>query len=317
MGRYTLKIYDIKNKIIHKLKLYEQGYCKEKVRLTTIDKFILNHKTNTGEMENFNNQEELRQYYNQTFNQKLSEELDVYISYQANNEEKKLEVIYDNNNVIKYFTHLYTYLYQNNSKEKKVVKEVKKDEIWNLFVSLFEELIMSEFYYNFIMYGEGKTYINYRLKKFLENYYYAKYDSSYDGRETFYEAKKEIEKQLLSYKVLRGIQLSFDKFNQIYNSNVGIKSDILRKHLQLQQHNMLINEPIYKRGEEETQRQKYYTGNEEIDQFIGNKEYTVSEFSELIFEELGLTLDDLENYPELQEQLGIFPGEKTLTKKID
>lgn len=311
MGRYTLKIYDIKSKKDYKLKLYENGYCKEKVRLTTIDDFMLNHKTNTGGMQNFNNREELRQYYNQTFNQAINDNLDVYISYQANNEEKKLEVIYDNN-IIKYFAHLYTYLYQTNSTEKKVGKEIRKDKIWNLFISLFEELIMSDFYYKFIMYGEGKIYINYRLKKFLENYYYAKFDSSYDGRETFYEAKKEIEKQLLSYKVLRGVQLSFDKFNQIYNSNIGIESEILSKYLQ--QPNMTIAKSIVK---EELKRQKYHTGCEYIDQFIGNQEYSVSEFSELIFEELGLTLDDLENYPELQEKLGIFPGEKTLTKKID
>ncbi len=303
--RYTLKAYHRDTDKEYKIQLKEQGKLKEKVYLTTIDQFLLSHMTDKNGIENFQNKEEVFIYLNQHYGYQIPLDANLYISYQAEKNEKLLEVVYPEKQVLQYFSHLYTYLYQTKDSEKKVKEQLKYDSVWQHFLKLFKQNIKNETYYRFIMKEEGINYINSYLKKWIHNYLdFIHYETS-DEQEMFLEARNKIKEQLQYYKVLRGIELSYKKYNKKYHQNIGIDKKKMELYLEKQQLLMPITKSIYYAKDSERPVEIYHTGYEELDDIIGDSATNISELASQVFEELGLTLEDLENYPDLKRKLGI------------
>ncbi len=313
--RYTLKAYHIDTDKEYKIKLKEQGYQKEKVYLTTIDQFILSHITDKNKIENFQNKEEVITYLNQYYGYQIPLDSYLYISYQAEKNEKMLEVVYPEEPVLQYFSHLYTYLYQTKESEKKVKEQLQRDPVWQEFLELFKKNIKNETYYKFIMREEGKNYINSYLKNWIRNYLdYVHWEVS-DEQEMFMEARRKIKEQFQYYKVLRGIELSYEKYSKKYHQNIGINRKKMELYLEKQQLSMPMNEPVYFDKHHELPVEFYRTGYEELDDIIGDSATNISELSEQVFEELGLTLEELERYPDLKEKLGFTIEDSNLQNK--
>lgn len=304
--RYTLKAYDESGNNEFVIPLQEDGIFREKNYLTTIDKFMLSHKTNEGCYENIKSKEELLTYLNKYYKTQIPLSSIVYITYQSDKEEKRLEVIYDTNPVLQYLCHFYIYFNQRTNSREKVKKELRLDPVWQRMTRNFLSNLKNPTYYEFLMYKEGKEFLTPSLKRWIKDYVNFYDYEILDERVTFEDALKAIKNGLSSYKTLRGIELSYQKYNQLYKQKLGLTKNDILFYLENQLINMPIEQSIYFGKNYQIPNYMMKTGYDELDEVIGDNITSISELSKQVFEELGLTLDDLENYPKLKEKLG-FP----------
>lgn len=142
MARYSLNVYDNLTASHNIIKLRENGKLKEKVDLTTIDNFLLD-----SGVSGFADRKEFHDYLN-THGFTLSDSYAIYVTYQENGNERKLDALYGEQPVLKYlatvFENLkeeYSHKVHNAENKELVYSKLEKDEVWNAFYEVFIKAI--------------------------------------------------------------------------------------------------------------------------------------------------------------------------------
>ncbi len=213
-SRYTLYAVDRKKNERTPIKLKENNKLKEKVDLTVIDRFTMEHA---------NSPEELTQYLNQQ-GYHLPKKTIYVISYKTNGQNRDLEVIYDDV-ILNYFTELcdgvrkeyYMYVadHPELSKEEALklrlglYQSLKEDSGWKAFFQKFLQNLNNGTYWSKL---KDSPYIDRYMKDTIHDYIYNQYGGKQEELDTYQIALQKLEEAFVRYKPIRGIHL----FNKKY-----------------------------------------------------------------------------------------------------
>lgn len=227
MARYSLNVYDNLTASHNIVKLRENGKLKEKVDLTTIDNFLLDSGVN-----GFADRKEFHDYLN-THGFTLSDSYAIYVTYQENGNERKLDALYGEQPVLKYlatvFENLkeeYSHKVHNAENKELVYSKLEKDEVWNAFYEVFIKAIKNG---KFNRYFKSSGFCVPYLYEYIDNYVRNLAMSNHEEMQAISSAEFDIKRMLKSYKYVRDIQCALNDYNQKFGYTFGLDNKSVKQ----------------------------------------------------------------------------------------